>query len=321
MQVQIFDFNVLVQFCPTGQTNVMGDPTYCRTSNGRLTAAQSVFCPFDYPFLNITNGTVDSTTCLASPNDRSRKQSSTATDRDFRLQLAINTNQFGRAFQDRSHVFDVRPRDVNLAADCNRIFALNVRGKRGNIVQVYPGTEYDFVPNHLHVAENDCIHFQWTGSNTNPNNNDGQGKEGTDRSNIALLEYVRGEGGRGVTGFGGKGARGTTWTTKGMEPGWELWVDNQAPTMADLPCPPDHPYAHPFNQSFCLIPRFNAATGAVQCAWITARADQTCSNTSYVLDPIVPRLCILSTCLAGGVRPRVLNPTSYGPFNALNAQV
>jgi hypothetical protein len=29
--------------------------------------------------------------------------------------------------------------------------------------------------------------FRWTGSNTNPNNNDGQGKAGTDRSNAVLL--------------------------------------------------------------------------------------------------------------------------------------
>ena len=28
---------------------------------------------------------------------------------------------------------------------------------------------------------------RWTGSNTNPNNNDGQGRAGTDRSNIILL--------------------------------------------------------------------------------------------------------------------------------------
>lgn len=37
---------------------------------------------------------------------------------------------------------------------------------------------------------------RWTGSNTNPNNNDGQGKEGTDRSNIVLLRvqnYPEGE--------------------------------------------------------------------------------------------------------------------------------
>lgn len=33
--------------------------------------------------------------------------------------------------------------------------------------------------------------FRWTGSNTNPNNNDGQGKAGTDRSNVLLLEKLR----------------------------------------------------------------------------------------------------------------------------------
>ena len=33
-----------------------------------------------------------------------------------------------------------------------------------------------------------CVFQRWTGSNTNPNNNDGQGRPGTDRSNIALLE-------------------------------------------------------------------------------------------------------------------------------------
>ena len=28
--------------------------------------------------------------------------------------------------------------------------------------------------------------YRWTGSNTNPNNNDGQGRAGTDRSNMVL---------------------------------------------------------------------------------------------------------------------------------------
>ena len=30
--------------------------------------------------------------------------------------------------------------------------------------------------------------IRWTGSNSNPNNNDGQGKAGTDRSNVVLLK-------------------------------------------------------------------------------------------------------------------------------------
>lgn len=145
---------------------------------------------------------------------------------DAFVSLAVNTNQYGRTFQDRSYVFSIKkvPEGTGvqqydasadspmvltglLNTDLNNngiIYNLGVRGKRGNIVQTFPSTEYSFIPEQVIGEKTDWIHFQWTGSDYNPRRgcNDGDGGPGdanlftdnannhnarSDRNNICLV--------------------------------------------------------------------------------------------------------------------------------------
>ena len=96
-------------------------------------------------------------------NDPAVKFDTTLPGVNFNLQLAVNTAQFGRTFQDRSHVMILMPRKAAKIPDRSAIYNLNVRGKRGNIVQAYPAVEYDFIPKISVITENDILHIQWTG--------------------------------------------------------------------------------------------------------------------------------------------------------------
>jgi len=117
------------------------------------------------------------------------------------LRLALNTAQTGRTFQDRSHVFTVFQKPPNTAEQStSTVLNVNVRGKRGNIVQTFPAMEYDFEPNDFTISQNQCVHFQWTGSNTHNNGNPagdgqagdaGEGAGGTDRSNLMEMKSMR----------------------------------------------------------------------------------------------------------------------------------
>jgi len=101
------------------------------------------------------------------------------------LQLNVNTAQYSRTFEDRTHIFFVNKRPNNIPSNAN-IYNVIVRGRRGNIVQTFPAVEYDFVPNNITITTNDYLNFQWTGSNRTPAGA-GQGQENTDRNNLIQI--------------------------------------------------------------------------------------------------------------------------------------
>ena len=113
-------------------------------------------------------------------------------DMDFgqgvNLRLNINTDQYGRTFQDRSSTFTIKPRPAGIGNEAT-IYNLNVKGQRGNIVQNYPAVEYDYMPSQLSITTADYVHRQVTGSNTTPAGA-GQGQESTDRHNFVQIDQA-----------------------------------------------------------------------------------------------------------------------------------
>lgn len=121
----------------------------------------------------------------ASDNFRLKNNPVLNTSSNVPVRLAINTAQYGRTFEDRTYTFNIIERPQELKNEV--IHNINVQGKRGNIAQVRNCIEYDFVPNNVNVSLNHFLHFQFIGSDYNPNGNDGEGRQGTDRSNVVEI--------------------------------------------------------------------------------------------------------------------------------------
>ena len=99
-----------------------------------------------------------------------------------KLELNVNTDQYGRTFQDRSHVFQVK----KPANTRNNVYDLTLAGKRGNVAQVYPNTAFHFAPSNLGLFHEDKINFHFTGSDSNNAMNDGKGPKGSDIHQIGI---------------------------------------------------------------------------------------------------------------------------------------
>ncbi|XP_020608614.1 protein DD3-3-like isoform X3 [Orbicella faveolata] len=138
---------------------------------------------------NITTDDVPREFNASNNNDITPNPVTKAVDNTTDLQLALNTAQVGRTFQDRSHVFILKPRNhLPLKYQHSNIYYIGGMGKRGNIVQTYPAMEYRFTPERTTVTTEDVLCFVWSGSNNNPSHYAGQGQHSTDRTNVCWVK-------------------------------------------------------------------------------------------------------------------------------------
>lgn len=107
------------------------------------------------------------------------------------LAIALDTNQWGRTFQDQSYVFQVEPMPEEMQGDT--VWNLMTRGRRGNIVQAFPGLEYDQsseIIDSQTLQQGDWIVYNHCGTWFNEENVDGEGNNAMDGSNLCALDDV-----------------------------------------------------------------------------------------------------------------------------------
>ncbi|PFX29775.1 Protein DD3-3 [Stylophora pistillata] len=137
---------------------------------------------------NITTSDAPREFTAKNNNEVKNNPKTKTTDNKSDLQIALNTAQLSRTFQDRSHVMILKPRSIlPVKFQRSSIFYINGMGKRGNIVQAYPAMEYRFNPERLTVTTDDVVCFVWSGSNNNQNNA-GEGTARTDRTNVCWIK-------------------------------------------------------------------------------------------------------------------------------------
>lgn len=111
-------------------------------------------------------------------------------DGTHELAIALDGNQHGRTFQDQSEVFRVEAAPEEMAGDT--IWNLNVRGKRGNIVEAYPSVETHLsgaILDSQELQQGDWIVFNTHNSWFNEENADGEGNDAMDGSNLCALDH------------------------------------------------------------------------------------------------------------------------------------